>query len=69
LQGGWRGDASRRQIFSRGYAEDCRGDELMNNHHMLNYERESERERERWWGAGGIGYDEKACELRVIGRR
>lgn len=40
LQGGWRGDASRRQIFSRGNAEDCRGDELMNTHHMVNYERE-----------------------------
>lgn len=37
-QGGWRGD--RRQIFSRGNAEDCRGDELMNTHHMVNYERE-----------------------------
>lgn len=57
LQGGWRGDASRRQIFSRGNAEDCRGDELMNTHHMVNYEREWKRAREMvgcrghrvWW--------------------
>ncbi len=43
---GWGGDASRRPIFSRGNAEDCRGDELMNTHHMVNYERERERERD-----------------------
>lgn len=64
-QGGWRGDANRRQIFSRGNAEDCRGDELMNTHHMVNYEREWE----SWWGAGGISYDEKACEWRLMEKR
>lgn len=75
LGGGWRGDASRRQIFSRGNAEDCRGDELMNTHHMVNYEREWKRAREMvgcrghwvWWKSVWVEGDEEKTEFQ--GRR
>lgn len=70
---GWlRGDASRRRTFSRGNAEDCRGDELMNTHHMVNYKREWQRDRqwvggERgasiWWESASLESDGKKSRM------